>query len=407
MNLDDNEALVDLEANEDKPTVALAFKLEENQYGQITYLRIYQGKLKKGMELFNTRARKKIKIGRLIKMHSSKMEDITEAGAGDIVSLFGVECVSGDTFTSDSLNYSMTSMYVPEPVISLSLKAKDRASETRMSKALGRFAKEDPTFRAYVDAESKETIIQGMGELHLDVYLERMRREYKAEIITGMPQVAYRETIGAKTEFDYTHKKQTGGSGQFARVAGYIEPITDSDSEYEFVNKIKGGSIPTEYIPSCDKGFQLAIKKGGLIGFPVTKVRFVVNDGSSHSVDSSDMAFQQASIGSFRATYRKAAPYILEPIMRVAVEGPIEFQGNIFASLTQRRGIIVFSSEEDANCKVEADVPLSEMFGYSTTLRSLTQGKAEYTMELLKYGKTPQSVSEQLIEENNEKEQKN
>jgi elongation factor G len=288
-------------------------------------------------------------------------------------------------------------MFVPEPVISLAVTPKDKKSADQMAKAFNRFTKEDPTFRTYVDPESNQTIIQGMGELHLEVYIERMRREYKSEVDTGMPQVAYREAIQQRAEFNYTHKKQTGGSGQYGRVAGYMEPWSEGD--YEFVDSIKGGAIPTEFVPSCDKGFKEAIKKGSLIGFPIVNIRCVINDGQSHPVDSSDIAFQMAAIGAFREAYGKAKPCILEPIMKVSVEGPTEFQGNIFASINQRRGVISSSTEDGTFSRVEAEVPLSEMFGYSTTLRSLTQGKAEFTMEFEKYGKVPQSISEALIKE--------
>ena len=401
LDLDNEEAEVEISAGDEKKTVALAFKLEDGQYGQLTYIRIYQGMIKKGAELYNTRSRKKFKVGRLIKMHASSMEDITEAGSGDIAALFGVDCASGDTFCHPDLNYSMTSMFVPTPVITLAIDPVDKKAADNMAKALNRFTKEDPTFRTYVDPESNQTIIQGMGELHLEVYIERMKREYKAEVVTGQPQVAYRETISKMAEFNYTHKKQTGGSGQYGRVAGFIEP--NEEANYEFVNSIKGGSIPNEYIPSCDKGFQTAMVKGTLIGFPIVNIKATINDGQYHSVDSSDQAFQTAALGAFRDAYSRAKPIILEPIMKVNVEGPTEFQGNIFASINQRRGIIVSSAEDGQFCTVEAEVPLSEMFGYSTVLRSLTQGKAEYTMEVDKYGKVPQSVSEELKKEYEEK----
>jgi elongation factor G len=404
LDLDNNETKVQLDSNEKNPTVALGFKLEDGQYGQLTYVRIYQGKLKKGDELVNTRARKKFKVGRLVRMHADSMEDINEGDPGDIVALFGIECASGDTFCGGNLNYAMTSMYVPNPVISLAVNPKDKKSADQMAKALNRFTKEDPTFQTYVDSESNQTIIRGMGELHLEVYIERMRREYKCEVETGMPQVAYRETITQKAEFNYTHKKQTGGSGQYGRVAGYMEAYPEGD--YEFVDMIKGGAIPSEYVPSCDKGFKEAVKKGSLIGFPIVNIRCVINDGASHPVDSSDIAFQQAAIGAFREAYNKAKPVILEPIMKVAVEGPTEFQGNIFGSINQRRGIIVSSVEDGLFSRVEAEVPLSEMFGYSTILRSLTQGKAEFTMEFEKYSKVPQSVSEALIKEAEAKKRK-
>ncbi len=394
LDLDRDEEPVVLESTNDAKTVALAFKLEDTNYGQLTYIRIYQGTVRKGDELFNTRSQKKFKVGRLIRMHANHMEDITEAPAGDIVALFGIDCASGDTFCHPDLNYSMTSMYVPNAVISLAVTPKDKKAADNMAKALNRFSKEDPTFRTYVDPESQETIIQGMGELHLDVYVERMRREYKAEVETGAPQVAYRETITQRADFNYTHKKQTGGQGQFGRVAGYIEPLEDGD--YEFSDEIRGGAIPNEYIPSVDKGIRIAMEKGPTIGFPIVGVRAVINDGSYHPVDSSDMAFQTAGLMAFRDAYKRAKPEILEPIMKVVVEGPTEFQGNVFASINQRRGIIHASSEDGAFSVVEAEVPLSEMFGFSTVLRSLTQGKAEYSMEFEKYGRVPKSIAEEL-----------
>jgi len=396
-DIDNSEEQRELSPDEKSPTVALGFKLEDGQYGQLTYVRVYQGALRKGEELLNTRSRKRFKVGRLVRMHADSMEDINEGAPGDIVALFGIECASGDTFCGGGLNYAMSSMFVPEPVISLAVTPKDKKSADQLAKALGRFTKEDPTFRSYVDQESNQCIIQGMGELHLEVYIERMRREYKAEVDVGRPQVAYREAITQRADYNYTHKKQTGGAGQFGRVAGYMEPFTTGD--YEFVDNIKGGTIPTEFVPSCDKGFKEAVKKGSLIGFPVVNIRCVINDGQSHPVDSSDIAFQQAAIGAFREAYMKARPCILEPIMKVVVEGPTEFQGNIFASINQRRGVISSSTEDGAFSKVEAEVPLSEMFGYSTVLRSLTQGKAEFTMEFAKYGKVPQSISEALIKE--------
>ncbi|MFA6865865.1 MAG: elongation factor G [Sphaerochaetaceae bacterium] len=403
LDLDNDEEEITLPSRDDLPPVVLGFKLEDGQYGQLTYIRVYQGVIKKGDELFNTRSRKKFKVGRLIKMHSNEMEDLTEVGCGEIAALFGVDCASGDTFCDPSLNYSMSSMFVPNTVISLSIEPVDKTASGNMAKALNRFTKEDPTFKTYVDPESNQTIIQGMGELHLEVYVERMKREYKAEVVVGQPEVAYREAISQKAEFNYTHKKQTGGSGQFARVAGYIEPIEHEEGEenpkdYEFIDKIKGGSIPTEYIPSCDKGFKMAMEKGTQIGFPVVNVRAVIVDGAWHPVDSSDMAFQTASLNAFREAYEKAKPVILEPIMKVEVTGPTEFQGNIFGSINQRRGIIISSQEEGVSTVVIADVPLSEMFGYSTALRSMSQGKAEFTMELSKYGKVPQSVSTELKE---------
>jgi elongation factor G len=386
---------VRLRADPDAVPVALAFKLEDGPYGQLTYIRVYQGRLEKGAELFNTRSGQKVKVGRLVRMHADSMEDISGAAAGDIAALFGVDCASGDTFAAPGLPYGMSSIFVPDPVVSLAIKPVDKKSLDRMARALNRFTKEDPTFRTYVDPESHETIIQGMGELHLDVYVERMKREYDAEVETGKPQVAYREAITSRVEFDYTHKKQTGGAGQYARVIGALEPL--AEGTYEFVNEVKGGRIPREFIPACDKGFQAAMKKGDLIGFPVIGVRVVLADGQSHEVDSSDLAFQAAAIGAFRQAYRRAKPQILEPVMKVSVEGPSEFAGSVFGSIHQRRGIIVSSVEDRTFSRVDAEVPFSEMFGYSMLLRSLTQGKAEFTMEFLKYGRVPPQVAEELV----------
>ena len=378
------------------PLIMLAFKLEDGRYGQLTYTRTYQGKLAKGDTVYNSRTGKKVKIGRLCRMHSNEMEEIDECGSGDIVALFGIDCASGDTFTSEDISCSMTSMHIPEPVISLAVIPKDNKAQINMSKALNRFTKEDPTFKTYVDHETGETIISGMGELHLEVYVERMKREYNALVEVGAPQVAYRETITQRAEFNYTHKKQTGGSGQYGRVGGYMEPITEG-GDYEFVDNIVGGVIPREFIGSCDKGFQKSLEKGSLCGATITGVRCVINDGAYHAVDSSDIAFQLAAIGAFKEGYLKAKPTILEPIMKVAVEGPNEFQGSIMGSINQRRGMIIGTTEEGTYSVVEAEVPLSEMFGYSTTLRSLTQGKAEFTMEFANFKPVPKGVSEQLV----------
>ncbi|HSR37264.1 MAG TPA: elongation factor G, partial [Desulfurivibrionaceae bacterium] len=323
LDLDKEEAEIKVTNNPADPMVALAFKLEDGRYGQLTYVRTYQGTLKKGDTIINARTGKKAKVGRLVRMHADEMEDIEESGSGDIVALFGIDCASGDTFTDGKLNYSMSSMHVPTPVISLAIKPVDNKAQVNMSKALNRFTKEDPTFKTFIDPETNETIISGMGELHLDVYVERMKREYSAEVQVGAPQVAYREAITQRADFNYTHKKQTGGSGQFGRVGGYIEPL--EEGEYEFVDSIVGGVIPREFIPSCDKGFQKAVVKGALIGAPITGVRCVINDGASHAVDSSDIAFQLAAIGAFREAYEKAKPAILEPIMKVMAEGPNEF----------------------------------------------------------------------------------
>ena len=401
VDLQNNEEKLELSVDPGEPLVALAFKLEDGLYGQLTYVRCYQGKMEKGSTIVNARTGKKTKIGRIARMHASEMEDISECQAGDIVALFGIDCASGDTFTDGNIEVSMTSMFVPDPVIKLMVKAKDNKAKTNMSKALTRFTKEDPTFRAFVDEETSETVIAGMGELHLDVYIERMKREYNAEVETGAPQVAYREALTEHTGFDYTHKKQTGGSGQFGRVVGFVEP--SESGEFEFESKVTGGNIPSEYISSCEKGFRASIVKGPLVGFPIVGVRLVLTDGAAHAVDSSDNAFQAASRGAFREVYPRAKPRVLEPLMKVGVETPTEFQGDVMATLSQRRGIIIGATEDQNFVRIEAEVPLAEMFGYATILRSATQGKAEFTMEFSRYAPAPGSVAETLIKEYQER----
>jgi elongation factor G len=394
-DVDNNESKVDLKPDPTLPFVGLAFKLQDGQYGQLTYVRIYQGTLRKGEFITNSRDRRKVKVGRLVRMHSDDMEDIESAEAGDIVALFGIDCHSGDTFTDGTVRYVMTSMHVPDPVIHYTITTKDSGAANNLSKAIQRFAKEDPTFRVSSDPETGETIISGMGELHLEVYIERMRREYKVPVQASPPRVAYRETITRKADFNYTHKKQTGGSGQYGRVAGWMEPLETGD--YEFVDDIVGGTIPREFIPACDKGFRSMLPKGQLIGVPVVGVKVGINDGQYHAVDSSDIAFQVAAQGAWREAYPKAAPVILEPLMKVEIEGPAEFLGNIIGTINQRRGMVIGSSEEDGFARVEAEVPLAEMFGYSTVLRSNTQGKAEFSMEFSRYDRVPKNVSDELI----------
>ena len=394
LDMDKNEEQVVLSNDSEKSIVALAFKLEDGQYGQLTYIRVYQGTVEKGSTIVNVRNGKKVKVGRVARMHADQMEDVEYLRAGYIGALFGIECSSGDTFVSPGINMTMTSMYVPKPVISLAIVPKDNKSQMSMSKALNRFSKEDPTFKTFVDPETKETIIEGMGELHLEIYVERMKREYGAEVTTGNPRVAYRETITQRADFNYTHKKQTGGSGQYGRIAGYIEPI--SDAEFVFENKIFGGSIPTQYISACEKGFKQSIAKGPKLEFPITGVKVVINDGASHAVDSSDMAFQAAARGAFREAYLRAKPVIHEPIMKVVVETPAEFQGPVMGLLNQRRGMIVGSQDEGVMCVIEAQMPLAEMFGFSTILRSSTQGKAQFTMEFSIYRQVPQSIAEKI-----------
>lgn len=404
LDRNNHEEHVELISDEHKPLVALAFKLEDGRYGQLTYMRIYQGKMKKGDFIINTNNSKKFKIPRLVRMHASDMMEIDEAGAGDIVATFGIDCASGDTFTDGVLNYGMNTMYIPSPVIELSVKPKDKVGQDHFSKALNRFQKEDPTFRVSRDEESGDTIIKGMGELHLEIYIERIKREYNCEVIVGQPKVAYREAITLRSDYDYTHKKQSGGSGQFARIAGYFEPM-DSTSEgtFLFANKIVGGAVPKEYVPAVEKGFQEQLNEGVLIGQPMVGVKAELNDGATHAVDSSEMAFKIAAKAAVRETLMKCKPVILEPIMKLETSIPEEFQGVAIGQINQRRGIILNTAMDNGYVVVEAEVPLKEMFGYSTDIRSATQGKGEFTMEFLKYNQVPKSVQDEIIKAYQEK----
>ena len=398
----DGENEIKLSSSSSEPLVSLAFKLEEGRFGQLTYVRVYQGTLKRGDTLVNVRTNKKVKVPRLVRMHSNEMEDVESVGSGEICALFGIDCASGDTFSNGSLQYTMTSMFVPEPVISLSISPKAKES-VNFSKALSRFQREDPTFRVHVDNESKQTIISGMGELHLEIYVERMKREYKVECVTGKPQVAFRETLTLRADFDYTHKKQSGGSGQFARIKGYIEPIPEDElpdgEPFEFVDETVGMNIPSGYIPAIQKGFKEAVQNGALVGHKVERLRAVLVDGAAHSVDSSELAFMIAARGAFKEAFLKAGPIILEPIMEVSLNAPHEYQGACIALLNRRKGNILDSEVRDDYLEVQAHVPLNDMFGFSTDLRSCTQGKGEFSMTYLKHEPVPSYVQEQLIKD--------
>ncbi|MBS2040078.1 elongation factor G [bacterium] len=393
-----NEAKVEMKIDPKAPFVGLAFKLEDGRYGQLTYMRIYQGTVSKGDFVVNINTQKRIKIPRIVRMHASEMHDVESAVAGDIVALFGVECSSGDTFTNGDVQYTMTSMHVPAAVMSLAVSPKARDATANFSKALNRFSKEDPTFRVWRDEESNETLIAGMGELHLEIYIERMKREYNVDVNVGKPQVAYRETITKRAPLNYVHKKQTGGSGQYAKIGGFMEPLPEDAVEtYEFVDEIVGGVIPREYIPACDKGFREQLTKGQLIGAPVVGVRCTINDGAFHPVDSSEMAFRICAQTAIRENYQAAGPIILEPIMKVEVAAPEEFQGSVTGGLNQRRGVILNSETNDGYVTAQAFVPFSEMFGYSTSLRSATQGKGEFSMEFAKYEPVPKNAQEEMV----------
>jgi elongation factor G len=399
-----NEEKVVVASDPTKPFVGLAFKLQQDKYGQLTYFRVYQGTVAAGDTLINTsNESRKVRVPRMFRMHSDDREEVPSAEAGDIVAFYGVEASSGETFTDGKINWTLTSMHVPAAVISLAVAPKDRSAETNFSKALNRFTKEDPTFRVHQDEESQQTIISGMGELHLDIYMERMKREYNCEVVAGKPQVAYREAITRRAEINYTHKKQTGGSGQYAKVMGYIEPLpADAVEIYEFVDDVSGGSIPREFISSCDKGFKEGVRKGTLIGFPVVGIRCLVNDGASHAVDSSEMAFKTAALMGFREAYAKSAPTILEPIMKVEIDAPVEFQGAVTGLVNQRRGIILETVGGDS-VSITCEVPLNAMFGYSTDLRSSTQGKGTFTMEFARYAVVPKQEQEEMTKKYREK----
>lgn len=424
------------------PFVGLAFKLEEGRYGQLTYLRVYSGTLSKGDVVVNTSSGKKTRVPRLVRVHADELEDISTAAAGDIVALFGVECASGDTFTDgQGPALAMTSIRVPEPVMSVALTPKATDQLPNFQRALARFVREDPTFRVTHSAETGETLISGMGELHLDVYVERMRREYKVDCEVGRPKVNYRETVTGRGEFNYLHKKQSGGSGQFARVAGYVEPVEEEEEEVAgggaaaaeeeagskkggkkgakggsaadddkssaaassstggqviFENALVGNAIPPEFHAACEKGFREAANAGALIGAPVQRVRVVLSDGAAHAVDSNEMAFRLAAIGGFRQAYAAAGPAILEPLMRVEVTVPSEFQGAAMGDLNRRKGLILDSSAQGEDAIIEALVPLAQMFGYSTALRSATQGKGEFSMEYAHHAPVPRDVQNEL-----------
>jgi elongation factor G len=397
----DNEnegAEVALSADPDGPTVAMAFKIVDESFGQLTFTRVYQGKIEKGNTYINSRSGKKQRISRILRMHANDREDIAVAEAGDIVALIGVECNSGDTLCDIDHNYSLEKLFVADPVISLAVSLAKTGDRDKLSKALGRFVREDPTFHVRTDEKTSETIISGMGELHLDVYIERIRREYKIDLVVGAPRVSYREAPTQEVEFNYKHKKQTGGSGQYAHVVGKMIPLpAGSDKDYEFVNEVTGGRIPTEYIPSCDKGFQSARGKGPLAGFEIVRVKMVLEDGTYHSVDSSDMAFQICARDCFVETFKRAKPALLEPIVKVEVECPIEFQGTVVGDLSSRRGLIHGTDAKQQFVTVTAEVPLARMFGYATDLRSATQGKGTFTMEFSSYKQAPRDVQEEVV----------
>nr|XP_002128337.1 elongation factor G, mitochondrial-like [Ciona intestinalis] len=380
--------------------VALAFKLEQSKFGQLTYLRMYQGALMKGDNIFNVRTKRKSKASRVVRLHSNKMEDLEEVYSGDICALFGIDCASGDTFVSKAKhNYSMEPMYVPDPVVSMSLKQEGRDDSGKMSKALNRFSKEDPTFQVKWDEEAEEMVVSGMGELHLEIYAQRMNNEYGLNVSLGKPKVAFREAITSKVLFDYTHKRQSGGAGQFGRLVGYIEPLPEErNTELEFLDKTVGTNVPRNYMSAIKKGFlEDSCEKGPLVGARVMGVRFVVEDGAHHMVDSSDIAFRLAAQGAAEQAYARSNKIIQEPIMSVEVSAPVEFQSAVLSSITKRKGTISDQDVDTDYVTINCDVPLNDMFGYASELRSVTEGKGEYAMEFCRYQPCREDVQDDLI----------
>jgi elongation factor G len=378
---------------------ALAFKLMNDPFvGQLTFFRVYSGMVKSGDSVLNSVKDRKERIGRIVQMHANDRVEIDEVWAGDIAAAIGLKDVTtGETLCDLNDPIILERMVFPEPVIHVAVEPKTKADQEKMGLALGRLSREDPSFRVRSDEESGQTIISGMGELHLEIIVDRMRREFNVEANVGAPQVAYRETIRKSVESDEKHAKQSGGKGQYGHVVITMEP-NEPGAGYVFVDEIKGGVIPREFIPSVDKGIQNTLKSGVLAGFPVVDVKVRLTFGSYHDVDSSQLAFELAASMAFKEGMRKANPVLLEPMMAVEVETPEDYMGDVMGNLSSRRGIIQGMDDDDAGGKkVRAEVPLSEMFGYSTALRSLTQGRATYTMEFKHYAEAPKHVAEAIM----------
>ena len=396
---------VHLESNADEPLVAMAFKITDDEYGQLTYTRIYQGRINKDATYYNQRTGKKERFARIVRMHSDKREEIDSAQAGDIVAIMGVDCASGDTYCETPDFCSLENIFVADPVIKISIQPQSRDMADKLGKALQRFRKEDPTFQVTTDEETNETIIAGMGELHLEVYVERIRREYGVEVETGPPKVSYRESATVPYEFNHKRKKQTGGSGQYGHIVGVMGPMTDEEvaendgDELLFIDNITGGRIPKNYIPAIEKGFRKMMDKGPVAGYPVVGIKVELNDGTYHEVDSSDMAFMLTAQECFRENFNRMKPALLEPLMLMEIECPEEFQGTVVGQVSSKRGMVVSTQTENKVTRIIAHVPLAETFGYSTDLRSATQGQGSFSMELHKYAQVPASIQAEIIEE--------
>ncbi len=397
-----------LESDASKPLIAMGFKITDDEYGQLTYTRIYQGKVEKGGSYFNQRSGRKERFSRLVRMHSDKREEIDTAEAGDIIAVMGIDCASGDTYCDTAKYCSLENIYVAEPVIKMSINPLSRDNADKLGKALQRFRKEDPTFHVYTDDETNETIIAGMGELHLEVYVERIRREYGVEVEVGAPKVSYRESGQQAYEFDHKRKKQSGGSGQYGHIIGVMRPMTDEDrakmeenkesGELYFEDQVTGGRIPKEYIPAVRKGFEEMMDKGPVAGYPVVDMAVELKDGTYHDVDSSDMAFKLTARECFREHFNRMKPILLEPIMRMEIECPDEFQGSVVGQVSSKRGMIVETETANNVTRILADVPLAETFGYSNELRSMTQGQGTFSMEFAKYAPVPANIQTEIVE---------
>ena len=395
----------DLEPDPKKPLVAMAFKIVDDPFGQLTFMRLYQGTLTTGEAYINQRTSQKQRFSRIVRMHADKREEIDTAEAGDIVAVMGVDAASGDTYSADAKYCTLENMFVPEPVIKMAITPTNRDGLDKLGKALQRFTREDPTFRVATDEETGETLIAGMGELHLDIYVERIKREYKVEVEVGAPKVSYREAPTRGTPYDYKHKKQTGGSGQYAHIIGHLEPLPEEATEnFVFEDAVVGGRVPREYIPSVEKGFLAVLGKGPIAGFPIVGVKATLEDGSYHDVDSSDMAFQICARAGFREAFLNTKPVLLEPIMKMEVEVPADFQGPVTGELNKRRGLIISTETVGNTSTIIAEVPLAETFGYSTDLRSMTQGQGVFTMEFSKYRATPGNIQKEIIEDRKKQE---
>ncbi|MGC6441982.1 MAG: elongation factor G [Rubripirellula sp.] len=395
----DETKKIELKPDADAPFVGMAFKIVDDPFGQLTFMRIYQGTIAKGENYVNQRTGRKERFSRIVRMHSDKREEIDVAKAGDIIAVMGIDSASGDTYSIERDFCTLESMFVPEPVIKIAISPKTRSDGDKLGKALQRFRKEDPTFRVFTDEETNEILISGMGELHLDVYIERIKREYGVELEVGAPKVSYRESPTKEVSFDYKHKKQSGGSGQFAHIKGRLTPIaTDSEDSFEFEEHIVGGRIPKQYIPAIEKGFRDSLEKGPVAEYPVVGTLIHLDDGSFHEVDSSEKAFYTAAQGCFREYFKQASPKLLEPIMNVEIECPEDFQGTVVGDVIRRRGIMTSSDVLEGTSVIKAEVPLAETFGYATDLRSMTQGQGTFTMELAVYRQTPSNVQEEIIE---------